>query len=130
MKKGTKTLVGIILAVAMMMGLTACGGGSDTLAGDWKMSSLEAGGQKFSAKEAETIGFTYEVSLKGDNTVVVSTLGLELIGTWSTTDEVTAIAKVKFEGEDDADARDLTFKLDGKNLVLDQDGQKVIFEKK
>ena len=129
MKKGTKTLVGIILAVAMMMGLTACGGGN-TLAGDWKMSAMEAGGQKFSAKEAEAVGLTYEVSLKADNTVVVSTFGLELIGTWSTTDEVTAIAKVKFDGEEDADARTLTFKLDGKNLVLDQDGQKVIFEKK
>ena len=127
MKKRTTSLLIVIMVIAMIMTLSACGG-KTTLPGNWKISSLETGGVKFSAKDAAAMGFSFEVSLNEDKTASIETLGIELKGTWKTNDDITAVADVTIEGSPTSST--FTFKLDGNKLIMDQDGQKITFEKK
>ena len=130
MKKRTTMLLCVFMVMAMIMTLTACGGGKATLTGDWKLYSMESGGQKFSAKDAETVGFTFAVSLNEDKTAKIETLGLELTGTWEETNATTAVATVKMSDLPDEEGSEFTFVLDGNRLSVDADGVKILFEKK
>ena len=118
----------LVLLLVSMLTLTACGGVKATLTGKWKLHSMEADGQTVTAKDLQAFGVSFELTLNEDKTGVISAFGMEATGTWSTTDEKTAIFKAMTD-EEDAEEEEYTLVLEGNNLFFEQDGEKIIFSK-
>ena len=123
MKKRASTL---LLALAMIVSLAACGGGN-TAAGSYKLTEMNAGGINMNVSDlAESIGMEFNVilELKSDGSFSLDMAALDesesLSGTWTA------------DGKDlvlTAEGEDVPATFDGKTIVLEQDGQSLTFEK-
>ena len=113
MKKRVLTL---LLALAMIVSLAACGGGGSSAAGTYKLTEMNAGGISM---DLEELASTAGVDMGGQDMSGL-TDGVSLAGTW------------KASGSDlifTMDGEDLTVPFDGKTIVMEQDGTSLTFVK-
>lgn len=126
-----KVLVSVV-AIVMVFSLVACGGGSASLAGTYKMTSIEAAGVSMDvAQFAEATGVEADLLnlvLNEDGSFEMSAFaeaGAENVsGTWKASGNTVTLT---------VDGEDMTATVDGNKLTMEetQDGQtmKIVFEK-
>lgn len=129
MKKRVLTL---LLALAMIVSLAACGGGGSSAAGTYKLTEMNAGGISMDLEElASTAGVDMSIllELKMDGTFSLDMGGQDMSGL---TDGVSLAGTWKASGSDlifTMDGEDLTVPFDGKTIVMEQDGTSLTFVK-
>ena len=123
MKKRALTL---FLALAMIVSLAACGGGSGP-AGSYKMTKMNAGGiemniDDIAAMAGVDVSVTLELKEDGNFSLDMSALGTgeSVSGTWTADGNNLTLT---------SEGSDVSATLNGKTLVMEQDGQSLTFEK-
>lgn len=120
-----KKSIAIFMALAIVLCLAGCGGGSKdpVQVGTWKMVSMVQGGVTVNATQLETLGVTGTLILTADKKASMDIAGIVSVtdGTWEAKGD-TGVT-ITFEGE----SQDATI-ADGK-LTIEQEGAKVVFEK-
>ena len=107
MKKTTvlKSAAALVLALAMVLCLAACGGSPQGVEGSWKLKSMEMAGMSFDIDElADSAGalgidasaMDMSFNFKGDGTVTMSASGVSSEGTYTVSG---SNVDVTFEGE-------------------------------
>ena len=124
MKKRALTL---LLALAMIVSLAACGGGGSSAAGSYKLTEMNAAGVSMNLDElAASAGVEFNIVLElkddGNFSLDMSALGQSesLSGTWKADGNNLVLS---------AEGEDLPVTFDGKTIVMEQDGQSLTFEK-
>ena len=124
MKKRALTL---FLALAMIVSLAACGGGSSGPAGSYKMTKMNAGGiemniDDIAAMTGVDVSVTLELKEDGNFSLDMSALGTgeSVSGTWTADGNNLTLT---------SEGSDVSATLNGKTLVMEQDGQSLTFEK-
>lgn len=132
MKKLSKVVVVLMVAVMAMAALAGCGGKKDStpeIVGTWKVSAVETAGvsvdfaeyAKQLGQDADTI--VMELTAKEDKTLSMDIMGQKSDGTWAEKDGKFVLT---LEGED----QEVTIK-DGKMTFSEEStGIKMTFEKK
>ena len=120
-----KNVLALLLALAMVVSLAACGGGGSP-EGEYHLTKLEAQGMSLDMDQlAEMAGVDVDITLKlnADKTfsLDMSALGMgeSLAGTWSTDNGLTLTV----------DGESVPVKLNGSTIVLEEDGTSMTFEK-
>lgn len=127
--KMQKRVLTFLMALMMVLGLAACGGGGESAAGVYKITKMSSEGIEMTTEEmSELFGMEVDMTLelKEDNTFVLD-LGFLMAegeegtsGTW------------KLEGDTltlSADGEDITTTYDGKTIVLEEGTEILTFEK-
>lgn len=122
MKKRALTL---LLALAMIVSLAACGGGNGP-AGSYKMTKMNAAGVEMNIDDLAAmagVDMTVTLELKDDGnfSLDMSALGTGSVsGTWTSSGSTVTLT---------AEGEDISCSLNGGTLVMEQDGQSLTFEK-
>lgn len=124
MKKRAMTL---LLALAMIVSLAACGGGGGP-AGTYKLTKVNSGGMDLDvAQLSEMTGVDMNVTLKvnadGSWSMDASALGIgteAVSGTWAANG-----SSIDFSAEGET----ITASVNGNTIVMEQDGQALTFQK-
>lgn len=122
MKKRALTL---LLALAMIVSLAACGGGGGA-AGSYKMTKMNAAGVEMNIDDLAALAgvdmtVTLELKSDGNFTLDMSALGTGSVsGTWTSSGSSVTLT---------AEGEDVNCTLNGGTLVMEQDGQSLTFEK-
>ena len=123
MKKRALTL---LLALAMIVSLAACGGGGNGPAGSYKMTKMNAAGVEMNIDDLAAmagVDMTVTLELKDDGnfSLDMSALGTGSVsGTWTSSGSTVTLT---------SDGEDVNATISGKTLVMEQDGQSLTFEK-
>lgn len=129
-----KRVLTVLLALAMMVGLVACGGGggggtseAKSAAGTYHLDSMKSGDEEITMKEmSEIMGSEIIVAmeLKDDNSFTldwgVLEAGDNVSGTWKLDGDALTLSAA-------GDSLDVTY--DGKTIVLDVEGEILTFVK-
>lgn len=118
MKNTITKLLCVAMVLCMLLTLAACGN-----AGKYVLSAAKIDGEKYDADELEEIGLDPEdcyIELKADGTGEVSLFGDEEDIEWK--------GNEMWPEDDEDDVQE--FDIDGKELTIEMDGQKLIFTKK
>ena len=125
MKKRALTF---LMALAMIVSLAACGGGSKGPAGTYKLTSMNTDGLEMSVEEMSALfGMDIEMTLQlKDNNSFTLDMGIlsegeSTSGTW------------KMDGDSlilSADGEELPVTYDGKTIVMGVEGDTLTFQKK
>ena len=127
--KMQKRVLTFLMALMMVLGLAACGGGSESAAGTYKMTKMSSEGIEMTAEEmTELFGMEVEMTLelKADNTFVLD------MGFLMAEGEEGASGTWKLDGDAlilSADGEDITTTYDGKTIVLEEGTEILTFEK-
>ena len=120
-----KNVLALLLALAMVVSLAACGGGGSP-EGEYHLTKLEAQGMSLDMDQlAEMAGVDVDIALKlnADKTfsLDMSALGMgeSLSGTWSSDNGLTLTV----------DGESVPVKLSGNTIVMEEDGTSMTFEK-
>ncbi len=120
-----KHVLALLLALAMVVSLAACGGGSSP-EGTYHLTKMEMEGMSLDiAQLTEAAGVDVDIALNlnADKTfsLDMSALGMgeSLAGTWSTDNGLTLTV----------DGESVPVKLNGSTIVLEEDGTSMTFEK-
>ncbi len=126
MKRTNKRILSLLMVLAMMVCLVACGGNSKA-AGTYHLTKLEMNGVSVDLKQlGEQAGVEVKVILvlekDGSFTLDMSTLGAgeSVSGTWKTDGGNLTLS---------AAGEDVPATLDGKTVTLAKDGLSMTFEK-
>lgn len=95
-----KRISAMLLATSMVLGLASCGG-SDPMEGTWKVSGGSAAGQEVTAEQLEAAGM--DMTMKFDDGKV----------------------SVSLSTGGEAEDGEGTYKVDGKKVTIESDGQKL-----
>lgn len=119
-----KRLMTMLMAVMMLIVLSACGKKTDAIVGVWNADSMEMQGMSVKLEEyAEQTGqdITMTMEYKEDNTVTMDVLGSTGEGTWEAKDG-------KYTVTIDGDAQEVTVEND--ELIIEAENLgKVVFKK-
>ena len=124
MKKRALTL---LLALAMIVSLAACGGGGGPT-GTYKLTKVNSGGMdldvaQLSSMTGVDMNVTLQVNADGTWSMDASALG---IGTEAVSGQWTANgSKIDFTAEGDT----ITASVSGNTIVMEEDGQSLTFQK-
>lgn len=126
--KMQKRVLTFLMALMMVLGLAACGGGSGkSAAGIYKVTKMSSDGIEMTTEEiSELFGTEVKMTLelKDDNSFV---LDLGIMG-----DGETGSGTWKLDGDSltlSADGEDITTTFDGKTIVLEVGTEVLTFEK-
>ena len=121
-----KRVLTFLMALAMMVGLVACGGGKSA-AGTYCLTKINSGGEEMSVEElADLFGMDVDMTLqlKDDKSFTLDmgflSDGESTSGTW------------KMDGDSlilTAEGDELPVTYDGKTIVMDIEGERLTFEK-
>ena len=119
-----KNVLALLLALAMVVSLAACGGGSPE--GTYHLTKISAEGLDMDIQQlAQMAGMDVDITLelKSDKTFVLEAgaagLGESAEGTWSNDNGLTLTAE----------GASISAKLEGSTIILEQDGTSMTFEK-
>lgn len=125
-----KRVLALMMVLAMMVCLVACGGngGSDAnVAGTYNLVKMNAGGVSVDLGQlTEQAGVEVKIALvlneDGNFTLDMSAVGMgeSISGTWKADGNKLTL---------NAEGEDVPATLDGKTITLEQDGQSMTFEK-
>ena len=123
-----KKFVAMMLVVMMALSLVACGGGASSdpakaIVGSWELDDAEGEETKQAVALMKMFGMTMVFEFKADGTgTMTSSMGDE--------NEVTEF-NYEINGDQIViDGSPANFKIDGKKLHIDVDGEMLIFKKK
>lgn len=115
-----KRFISVLAVAILVFVLIGCGGsGGSDYVGNWELTKAEYDGTEIDAKE---MGFSASVEIKEDGKATFVFDSDKTEGTWEEKDGKVLLT----EGESDP----LEAELEDGNLVIEQDGGKMIFEKK
>ncbi|WP_306543124.1 lipocalin family protein [Anaerotignum sp.] len=127
--KMQKRVLTFLMALMMVLGLAACGGGGASAAGVYKITKMSSEGIEMTTEEmSELFGMEVDMTLelKDDNTFVLD-LGFLMgegeegtSGTWELDGDALTLS---------ADGEDITTTYDGKTIVLEEGTEILTFEK-
>ncbi|MBE5780714.1 MAG: hypothetical protein E7328_02690 [Clostridiales bacterium] len=120
MKKQLKTVLALALCAMMLLALCACGGGSSVANTKWALKSAEMDGMTIDASMLAMIGAEFTLTFTS-NTWEINMMGDIIEGTY--TEDGGKIAMT-------SDGETVPASVNGNTLTMEQDGQKMIFEKK
>ena len=126
-----KRVLALMMVLAMMVCLVACGGGSGSsdasVAGTYNLVKMNAGGVSVDIGQlTEQAGVEVKIALvlneDGNFTLDMSGLGVgeSISGTWKADGSKLTL---------NAEGEDVPATLDGKTITMEQDGQSMTFEK-
>lgn len=117
-----KKVLFALLVPAMMVLFFACKGGNDAAkyVGEWNMVSMSEGDQTINAEDLAALGMTMTLSLKDDNTMVMTMAGESQEGTWKVDGGKCVLT---------ADGEDVSATLEDGQLVLAEENMKMTFAK-
>ena len=127
--KMQKRVLTFLMALMMILGLAACGGGGKNPVGVYKVTKRSSDGIEMTTEEmTEMFGMEIEMTLelKDDNTFVLD------LGVLMAEDEEGASGTWKLDGDSltlSANGEDLTTTYDGKTIVLEEGTEILTFEK-
>lgn len=115
-----KKILSVLCVLVLTVMLTACG--KETIVGKYTVVEMSSGGQTMSAETLKSLGMTIELEVKEDKTAFLSMMGegIEL-----TYDDKAFTGKDEETGEE----KSIPYKLDGKKLTLEIEGEKIVFQK-
>ena len=122
-----KRVLTFLMALAMIVSLAACGGGSKGPAGTYKLTQINSGGEEMSVKDlADLFGMEIDMTLelKDDKSFTWD------MGLWS--EGESASGTWKMDGDSlvlSAEGEDLPVTYDGKTIAMDLEGEIFTFEK-
>ena len=114
-----KKLLSILFIVVLITVTTACG---KNMIGTYKLLEMESSGQKFTAKELETLGIKMELVIKDNEKAVFSIDGDSQELTYN---DKEFIAKNVETNE----SRSYSYQFDGNKIIMEKDGEKLTFQK-
>lgn len=117
MKNTITKLLCVIMVLSMLFVFAACG-----KAGTYVLSGAEIQGEEYDADDLDVLGLDPDdcyIELKSDGTGEVSLFGEEMDIEWED-DEM-------WPEDDEDDIQE--FEIDGKDLILEYEGEKLIFTK-
>lgn len=112
-----KKVISALLIVTLLVCFVACG--SKGPSGRYEFVSAEASGMTFTAESLAAMGLEMDmyIQFNSDGTGNLSAMGEEESFTWK--DNVMT----------DSTGSEMTFELDGKTIIIEQDDVKLVFEK-
>ena len=119
MKNMITKLLCVAMVLCMVLSLSACG---FLVAGTYTLSGAEIQGEEYDADDLESLGLDPDecyIKLEADGTGEVNLFGDEMDIEWKD-DEM-------WPEDDEDDIQE--FEIDGKDLILEYEGEKLIFTK-
>ncbi len=122
--KNKKILV-ILMIIAVVFSLVACSSDKSSgseFVGEWQSVAIEEDGKKYESEYMNNfIKGMMQLEVKKDSTLIVKDMDFSAEGTWSEKDGVATFT---------VDGDSINGKIINKQLVLDESGFKIFFDKK
>lgn len=122
-----KRVLSLLMVLALMVGLVACGGGKTNAAGTYNLTKMDMNGVSVDLDQlTEEAGVEVKITLvlkeDGNFSLDMGTLGVSesLSGTWKADGNNLTLT---------SEGTDVPATLDGTTITMSQDGQTMTFEK-